>query len=183
LIIAVSGSGSNSGKTTLCMGILGLLPTLIPIKFSPRPGLGACEISVENQGAITHFDSNKLAQIRGFCYHVKGERELFAATFRGILKEHPKAAGFLIEGNAAARKICSDILIFIDGNKQWKPGVEDLAEQAQLFFVNERENSGRKNADHDIWRLLVDGVIEPAAELVLLKMVQNFSQRSEKDEG
>ena len=111
-IIAVVGTGSGCGKTTVACRILQAIPGLGAVKISPRDGASLVEWGAGRPGKDTdlYVRSGAVPVAR-----IIGPRESVAASWAAISSAFKDRPGVVIEGASALDLPGARLVIFIAG--------------------------------------------------------------------
>jgi hypothetical protein len=112
-IIAVVGTGSGCGKTTVVCRILRAIPGLGAVKISPREGPNRVEWGRGGRGKDTdlYADSGASCVAR-----IVAPREEVVATWSRIKKSFEKCPGVVVEGSRSVDFPGEHLVIFVVGS-------------------------------------------------------------------
>lgn len=97
-IIAIVGTGSGCGKTTVACHILRAIPGLGAVKISPRDGVSRVEWGVGEPGKDTDlYDASGAVKVA----RIIGPREAVVSTWERIKSEFEGCQGVVVEGASA----------------------------------------------------------------------------------
>ena len=120
-IIAVVGTGSGCGKTTVACRILRTIPGLGAVKISPREGAGRVEWGAGEPGKDTDIYSGSGA-VR--VARIIGPRDTVVPTWDLIKSQFEGCEGVVIEGASALHIPGERFVVFVLGDTQ-----EELREE------------------------------------------------------
>ena len=114
-IIAVVGTGSGCGKTTVACRILRAIPGLAAVKISPRDGPGRLEWGAGEPGKDTalYVDSGAVRVAR-----IVGPRAEVGAAWELIKGDFNDCKGVVIEGAGALDLPGSRFAVFVRGESE-----------------------------------------------------------------
>jgi molybdopterin-guanine dinucleotide biosynthesis protein len=111
-IIAVVGTGSGCGKTTVACRILRAIPGLGAVKISPREGASRVEWGAGEPGKDTDlYLANGAVRVA----RIIGPRESVVATWELVKGQFDGCQGVLIEGTSVLDVQGERFVVFVDG--------------------------------------------------------------------
>jgi hypothetical protein len=112
-IIAVVGSGSGCGKTTVVCRILRAIPGLAAVKISPRQGPSRVEWGRGESGKDTDlYAANGAACVA----RIVGPRDDVVKTWNHMKKAFELCQGVVVEGSRSVDLPGERFVIFVDGS-------------------------------------------------------------------